>query len=192
MTPVLALRVLTCFWVLVVASPAWSQARPTRLGAPRSPALRAVRASIRGPLQDVAAAAPGIRRGDRRAYGVRAYRLDHRVPEHDASIAVGRSVARPHPEDDVWYEELVALPRPMQPGDARWDELQVEDAERAPLAALESALRAAVESRPALALFRLRCGWADAPGAAYRGVLVVDRDTHEALWIFGVRSWTGE
>lgn len=192
MKPLLALRVATCLSVLAVASTVSSQARPIRADALTSPALRAVRAAIRRPLGALAAAAPGVRRGDGRAYAVRAYRLARGASEQDGWIAVGRAYGRPDPDDDVWYETLLALPRPLQPDDALWEDLEIEHGERSSLAALESALGAAVASRSELALFALRCGWADAPGAAYRGVLVVDRSTREALWVFGERRWSGE
>lgn len=163
----------------------------------RDGALRRVKAAVLRPLATVQQAAPGIRPApelDGRPLGRSHRRLETRLGEGSIIERLDRLVlahARPSPEDFVFYRRIGQLPATTAAELAAGFDISSElpPAEAAALEALIAAIQAQLSREPTLRAYALQAGWADAVGALYHGVALVNEAADEVLWIFTEEVW---
>ena len=175
--------------------------RPVRLRAPRiaSSELRAAQADLASPLAELRRAVPARAPVDGQLSPVsRTYRVElWRVRAPDADVAerlatVMRASLRPDPRDFVWYDDVTPVATPALDQIVAafgLDGRERPPAERRAIEALAERALALVAAHPTLTLLVAQCGWADAVGGAYHGVMIFDRATSEVVWIHLDESW---
>lgn len=188
-------------------------ARPARL-APRriaSVELRAAYLALAEPLATLQRAVPRQERAwdslapDQmqpvsRTYRAEVWRIGARGADERARLAAVMGASLRHsPLDEVWYQEVELAPAPTVARLTSAFELEVTGlpegqtrpprAERPAIKALAERALALVAAHPSLTLAVAQCGWADAVGGAYHGVMIFDRTTREVVWIHLDDSW---
>ena len=105
--------------------------------------------------------------------------------------ALARSVERPDSVDITFYvrvERASTQPAELEEAFAVF-EAPLPAAEASALRAVAAVVRGGVARRAGLAAYVLQTGFADAAGEALHGIVVVDAETREALWVHTLEAW---
>lgn len=160
-----------------------------------SGALERASSCLAESFDELRAAAPGMRPlgpdapgMEGRAYAVRVFRLEEGELRDSVERRV-RGVFEPDPNDPAFYVELEAARDVARVERAMT--LDASEATRPGERAARRAFAAAVArcAAPALDVYTLNAGYADAVGEAMHGVALVDAFTREVLWFHVIESW---